>query len=103
MIAGRLVGYVVTFDDVSALMDAQKKAAWADIARRIAHEIRNPLTPIQLAAERLASKFTIDDPQKQESFASNLAMITRQVDDIRRMVDEFSAFARSPAPKIAPA
>ena len=102
MIAGRLVGYVVTFDDVSALMDAQKKAAWADIARRIAHEIRNPLTPIQLAAERLASKFTIDDPQKQESFASNLAMITRQVDDIRRMVDEFSAFARSPAPKIAP-
>ena len=102
MIAGRLVGYVVTFDDVSALMDAQKKAAWADIARRIAHEIRNPLTPIQLAAERLASKFTIDDPKKQKSFASNLAMITRQVDDIRRMVDEFSAFARSPAPQIAP-
>ena len=101
MIAGRLVGYVVTFDDVSALMDAQKKAAWADIARRIAHEIRNPLTPIQLAAERLASRFTIEDPKKQKSFASNLAMITRQVDDIRRMVDEFSAFARSPAPKIA--
>ena len=101
-VAGRLVGYVVTFDDVSDLMDAQRKAAWADIARRIAHEIRNPLTPIQLAAERLSSKFTIADADKHASFTSNVEMIIRQVDDIRRLVDEFSAFARMPAPNIAP-
>ena len=101
-VAGRLVGYVVTFDDVSDLLDAQRKAAWADIARRIAHEIRNPLTPIQLAAERLSTKFTISDPDKHTSFTSNVDMIIRQVDDIRRLVDEFSAFARMPAPNIAP-
>jgi two-component system nitrogen regulation sensor histidine kinase NtrY len=101
-VAGRLVGYVVTFDNVSDLMDAQRKAAWADIARRIAHEIRNPLTPIQLAAERLSSKFTISDAKEHASFASNVEMIIRQVDDIRRLVDEFSAFARMPAPNIAP-
>ncbi len=101
-VAGRLVGYVVTFDDVSDLMDAQRKAAWADIARRIAHEIRNPLTPIQLAAERLSTKFTISDADKHASFTSNVDMIIRQVDDIRRLVDEFSAFARMPAPNIAP-
>jgi len=101
-VAGRLVGYVVTFDDVSDLLDAQRKAAWADIARRIAHEIRNPLTPIQLAAERLSTKFTISDPDKRTSFTSNVDMIIRQVDDIRRLVDEFSAFARMPAPNIAP-
>ena len=101
-VAGRLVGYVVTFDDVSDLLDAQRKAAWADIARQIAHEIRNPLTPIQLAAERLSTKFTISDPDKNTSFTSNVDMIIRQVDDIRRLVDEFSAFARMPAPNIAP-
>ena len=101
-VAGRLVGYVVTFDNVSDLMDAQRKAAWADIARRIAHEIRNPLTPIQLAAERLSSKFTISDAKEHASFASNVEMIIRQVDDIRRLVDEFSAFARMPAPNIEP-
>jgi len=83
-------------------LDAQRKAAWADIARRIAHEIRNPLTPIQLAAERLSTKFTISDPDKHTSFTSNVDMIIRQVDDIRRLVDEFSAFARMPAPNIAP-
>ena len=101
-VAGRLVGYVVTFDNVSDLMDAQRKAAWADIARRIAHEIRNPLTTIQLAAERLSSKFTISDAKEHASFASNVEMIIRQVDDIRRLVDEFSAFARMPAPNIEP-
>ena len=101
MIGGRVVGYVVTFEDVSALMDAQRKATWADVARRIAHEIRNPLTPMQLASERLAQKFSMSDPEQDASFRSNVEMITRQVDDIRRLVDEFSSFARMPAPNIA--
>ncbi|MEC8727430.1 MAG: HAMP domain-containing protein, partial [Pseudomonadota bacterium] len=68
MIGGRVVGYVVTFEDVSALMDAQRKAAWSDVARRIAHEIRNPLTPMQLASERLAEKFSMSDPKQDASF-----------------------------------
>jgi two-component system nitrogen regulation sensor histidine kinase NtrY len=101
MIGGRVVGYVVTFEDISALMDAQRKATWADVARRIAHEIRNPLTPMQLASERLAQKFSMSDPEQDASFRSNVEMITRQVDDIRRLVDEFSSFARMPAPNIA--
>lgn len=101
MIGGRVVGYVVTFEDISALMDAQRKATWADVARRIAHEIRNPLTPMQLASERLARKFTLPDADQDASFRSNVEMINRQVDDIRRLVDEFSAFARMPAPKIS--
>lgn len=101
MIGGRVVGYVVTFEDVSALMDAQRKAAWSDVARRIAHEIRNPLTPMQLASERLAEKFSMSDPKQDASFRSNVDMIARQVDDIRRLVDEFTSFARMPAPSIA--
>ena len=101
MVGGRVVGYVVTFEDISALMDAQQKATWADVARRIAHEIRNPLTPMQLASERLAQKFSMPDADQDAKFRSNVEMITRQVDDIRRLVDEFSAFARMPAPKIA--
>ncbi|MGB1963555.1 MAG: ATP-binding protein [Candidatus Puniceispirillales bacterium] len=101
MIGGRVVGYVVTFEDVSALMDAQRKAAWSDVARRIAHEIRNPLTPMQLASERLAEKFSMSDPKQDASFRSNIDMIARQVDDIRRLVDEFTSFARMPAPSIA--
>ena len=101
MVGGRVVGYVVTFEDISALMDAQRKATWADVARRIAHEIRNPLTPMQLASERLAQKFSMPDADQDAKFRSNVEMITRQVDDIRRLVDEFSAFARMPAPNIA--
>jgi len=93
-----IVQFVVTFDDVSDLLSAQRKAAWSDIARRIAHEIKNPLTPIQLSAERLKRKYLkqiIDDP---ETFSVCTDTIIRQVGDIGRMVDEFSAFARMPAP-----
>ena len=93
-----VTGYVVTFDDISELLTAQRKAAWADVARRIAHEIKNPLTPIQLSAERLKRKYlkTItDDP---ETFEICTDTIIRQVDDIGRMVDEFSNFARMPMP-----
>ena len=90
--------FVVTFDDVTELLGAQRKAAWADVARRIAHEIKNPLTPIQLSAERLKRKYLrqiVDDPA---TFQVCTDTIVRQVGDIGRMVDEFSAFARMPAP-----
>ena len=83
---------------MTELLGAQRKAAWADVARRIAHEIKNPLTPIQLAAERLKRKYLkqiVDDP---ETFQVCTDTIVRQVGDIGRMVDEFSAFARMPAP-----
>jgi len=89
---------VVTFDDVSELLSAQRKAAWADIARRIAHEIKNPLTPIQLSAERLKRKYLKQITQDRETFTVCTDTIVRQVGDIGRMVDEFSAFARMPAP-----
>jgi two-component system nitrogen regulation sensor histidine kinase NtrY len=93
-------GYVVTFDDVSDLLSAQRKAAWADVARRIAHEIKNPLTPIQLSAERLRRKYTKEIVSDPEVFQTCTETIIRHVDDIGRMVDEFSAFARMPAPVI---
>jgi two-component system nitrogen regulation sensor histidine kinase NtrY len=98
IIEGRIVGYVVTFDDVTSLLNAQRKAAWSDIARRIAHEIKNPLTPIQLAADRLQKKYRPQDKQAAEKFEEYVQIISRQVDDIGRMVDEFSAFARMPQP-----
>jgi two-component system nitrogen regulation sensor histidine kinase NtrY len=94
-------GYVVTLDDITELVTAQRTSAWADIARRIAHEIKNPLTPIQLSAERLRRKYgkTItDDPAV---FYQCTDTIVRQVDDIKRMVDEFSKFARMPKAVIA--
>jgi len=94
-------GYVVTLDDITELVAAQRTSAWADVARRIAHEIKNPLTPIQLSAERLRRKYgkTIaDDPAV---FQQCTDTIVRQVDDIRRMVDEFSKFARMPKPVMA--
>ncbi len=100
-VAKRVVGYVVTFEDVSDLLDAQRKAAWSDIARRIAHEIKNPLTPIQLAAERLGAKYTPEDAQSKAAFSKYLDTIIRQVDDIGRLVNEFSSFARMPAPVMA--
>ena len=100
-VAKRVVGYVVTFEDVSDLLDAQRKAAWSDIARRIAHEIKNPLTPIQLAAERLGAKYTPDDNKSKVIFSNYIDTIIRQVDDIGRLVNEFSSFARMPAPVIA--
>ena len=94
--------YVLTFDDISAQLADQRRAAWADVARRIAHEIKNPLTPIQLSAERLQRKYgrqIADDP---ETFASLTGTIVRQVGDLRRMVDEFSSFARMPKPVYRP-
>jgi len=95
-----IIGYVVTFDDVSDLVAAQRKAAWADVARRIAHEIRNPLTPIQLSAERLKRKYLGEIASDPETFVTCTDTIVRHVGDIGRMVDEFSSFARVPAPVI---
>ncbi|MBL8700208.1 MAG: PAS domain-containing sensor histidine kinase [Alphaproteobacteria bacterium] len=91
-------GYVVTFDDITALETAQRKAAWADVARRIAHEIKNPLTPIQLSAERLKRKYLAEIRSDPDTFRICTETIVRQVADIGRMVDEFSSFARMPAP-----
>ena len=100
--AARIDGYVVTFDDITELQSAQRKAAWADVARRIAHEIKNPLTPIQLSAERLKRRFTKEIQSDPEIFAQCADTIIRHVGDIGRMVDEFSAFARMPQPVIKP-
>ena len=91
-------GYVVTFDDITELQSAQRKAAWADIARRIAHEIKNPLTPIQLSAERLKRKYLKEIKTDPETFVTCTETIIRQVGDIGRMIDEFSSFARMPQP-----
>ena len=91
-------GYVITFDDITNLVSAQRTAAWADVARRIAHEIKNPLTPIQLSAERLKRKYAGEVSSDPEVFAQCTDTIIRQVGDIGRMVDEFSSFARMPAP-----
>ncbi|MDQ2802062.1 MAG: ATP-binding protein, partial [Pseudomonadota bacterium] len=100
--AGGARGFVVTFDDITALQAAQRKAAWADVARRIAHEIKNPLTPIQLAAERLKRRFAKEITSDPDSFTQCADTIVRHVGDIGRMVDEFSAFARMPQPVIKP-
>jgi len=97
---GEVKGYVVTFDDVSELVSAQRKAAWADVARRIAHEIKNPLTPIQLSAERLRRKYMKEITSDPEVFQTCTDTIIRHVEDIGRMVDEFSSFARMPTPVI---
>ncbi len=99
---GRTDGFVVTFDDITELQSAQRKAAWADVARRIAHEIKNPLTPIQLAAERLKRRFAREITSDPETFSQCADTIVRHVGDIGRMVDEFSAFARMPQPVIKP-
>lgn len=97
-IEGKLIGYVITFDDITELQTAQRTAAWADVARRIAHEIKNPLTPIQLSAERLKRKYLKEIKTEPEVFETCTDTIVRQVSDIGRMVDEFSSFARMPAP-----
>jgi two-component system nitrogen regulation sensor histidine kinase NtrY len=91
-------GSVLTFDDITDQLSDQRRAAWSDIARRIAHEIKNPLTPIQLAAERLQRRFGQEVPSDKETFERLTATIVRQVGDLRRMVDEFSNFARMPKP-----
>ncbi|HTM74539.1 MAG TPA: PAS domain-containing sensor histidine kinase [Pseudolabrys sp.] len=91
-------GYVVTLDDITELVSAQRTSAWADVARRIAHEIKNPLTPIQLSAERLRRKYGKMIQEDRGVFEQCTDTIVRQVEDIRRMVDEFSHFARMPKP-----
>jgi len=93
---------VLTFDDITRLVTAQRNAAWRDVARRIAHEIKNPLTPIQLSAERLRRKYRSRIGSDVEVFDRCTDTIIRQVGDIGRMVDEFSSFARMPAPRFAP-
>jgi two-component system nitrogen regulation sensor histidine kinase NtrY len=95
-------GAVVTFDDVTDLMSAQRMAAWGDVARRIAHEIKNPLTPIQLSAERLKRRYLKQIKEDPETFSICTDTIIRQVGDIGRMVDEFSSFARMPRPTVQP-
>ncbi|SLN38132.1 Sensor histidine kinase YycG [Falsiruegeria litorea R37] len=96
---GGLEGYVVAFDDVTDLVSAQRMAAWGDVARRIAHEIKNPLTPIQLSAERIKRKFARTLPQEDaEKLTAMTDVIVRQTNDLRRIVDEFSKFARMPEP-----
>jgi two-component system nitrogen regulation sensor histidine kinase NtrY len=93
-------GLVITFDDVTDLMSAQRMAAWGDVARRIAHEIKNPLTPIQLSAERLRRRYLKQIKEDPETFSICTDTIIRQVGDIGRMVDEFSSFARMPRPTL---
>ncbi|NJM82631.1 MAG: PAS domain-containing sensor histidine kinase [Tabrizicola sp.] len=95
--SGKLEGFVVAFDDVTELVSAQRMAAWGDVARRIAHEIKNPLTPIQLSAERIKRKFAgqVQEPEDLQQYTD---VIVRQTNDLRRIVDEFSKFARMPEP-----
>ncbi len=95
---GDLEGFVIAFDDVTELVSAQRMAAWGDVARRIAHEIKNPLTPIQLSAERIKRKFRLQvaDPEDLDQYTD---VIVRQTNDLRRIVDEFSKFARMPEPE----
>ena len=100
---GRREGYVVAFDDVTDLVTAQRMAAWGDVARRIAHEIKNPLTPIQLSAERIKRKFgRLLEPADAASLEQLTDVVVRQTTDLRRIVDEFSKFARMPEPQTAP-
>nr|WP_245398660.1 PAS domain-containing sensor histidine kinase [Oceaniglobus trochenteri] len=97
---GKLEGYVVAFDDVTDLVAAQRLAAWGDVARRIAHEIKNPLTPIQLSAERIKRKFARQlDDENAQTLEQYTDVIIRQTGDLRRIVDEFSKFARMPEPE----
>jgi len=95
------LGFVVTFDDITDLINAQRMATWADMARRLAHEIRNPLTPIQLAADRLKRNYAHQITENKENFETFLDVIIRQVDDLGKMLGEFSSFARMPAPQMA--
>ena len=94
----KILGYVVTFDDMTEFFKIQRVAAWSDVAKRIAHEIKNPLTPIQLAAERIKRKYKSHITLEPDVFLSSISIIIRQVDGMRKMVDEFSAFARMPVP-----
>ena len=95
---GDVEGYVIAFEDMTDLVSAQRMAAWGDVARRIAHEIKNPLTPIRLSAERIKRKFTPQVGDNAQQLDEMTSVIVRQTDDLRRIVDEFSKFARMPAP-----
>jgi len=99
---GEIEGYVISFDDVTDLVVAQRMAAWGDVARRIAHEVKNPLTPIQLSAERMRRKFGPLLGDKRAALEQYADVIIRQTNDLRRIVDEFSRFARMPAPERKP-
>lgn len=94
---GEINGYIITFDDMTELVKAQRNAAWSDVARRIAHEVKNPLTPIQLGAERIQKKYKdeVKDPVTLEKYTNT---IMRHANDIRKIIEEFSNFARMPAP-----
>ncbi len=95
-------GFVLTFDDISQQLADQRRAAWADVARKIAHEIKNPLTPIQLSAERLQRRYGGEVANDPDTFRQLTGTIVRQVGELRRLVDEFSDFARMPRPEFAP-
>ncbi|MEH6632079.1 MAG: PAS domain-containing sensor histidine kinase [Halopseudomonas aestusnigri] len=95
-----IIGFVITFDDITELVSAQRKAAWSDVARRIAHEIKNPLTPIQLSAERLKRKYLKEIDSDKKTFELCIDTIIRHVTDIGTMVNEFSSFARMPVPRM---
>lgn len=94
-------GLILTFDDITQQLIDQRRAAWSDVARRVAHEIKNPLTPIQLAAERLRRRFASEISSDPAAYERLTETIIRQVGDLRRMVDEFSSFARMPKPEFA--
>lgn len=98
MIGDQDIGAILTFDDITELQSAQRKAAWSDVARRIAHEIKNPLTPIHLSAERLKRKYLKQITEDSDTFSQYTDTIIRNVEDIGRMVNEFSSFARMPEP-----
>ena len=95
----KLKGFILTFDDITDLVSAQRNAAWGDVARRIAHEIKNPLTPIKLSAERLKKKFLPSSNGEHDSLKEYADMIIRQTEVLQRIVDEFSKFARMPEPQ----
>lgn len=98
-LGAEIEGFIVTFDDITPLMAAQRNAAWADVARRVAHEIKNPLTPIQLAAERIKRKYLPVITEDAETFTRYVDTITKHVGDIGKMVDEFVSFSRNPTSK----
>lgn len=99
MLEAEIEGFIVTFDDITQLVSAQRNVAWADVARRVAHEIKNPLTPIQLSAERIKRKYLPEIAEEAETFTRYIDTITKHVGDIGKMVDEFVSFARNPTSK----
>jgi two-component system nitrogen regulation sensor histidine kinase NtrY len=100
--ANKDLGFVLVFEDLTELIKAQKAAAWQEVAQRVAHEIKNPLTPIQLSAQRLRKKFFDKAPDFDRIFDESTQVIVNEVASLKQMVDEFSKFARMPAPRLAP-